>query len=409
MITPRQLFWIRLKRNRKEQLRAWTSVLDWTVWLYLLIPGLFIGGGLYREAMLEMPLWAMNFPWTTLYPILLLIILFFGQIRIFVDEADRLFLLQKPEWLQSLKRHGIAYTLAAKLVVIGLPFSLLVPFLIKVEGLSWLQLVMAYSYTIVIGMILAVSIQMMNGWMRGWRKTAIDAACLLLFVAVYLIPMLAWAKNATMLGIVLSIGVIVMLLVLRVSLKFKINFEAEVKAESQARLRSTELLMSQVVESKPMIRIKRPIFFRRSQRIFRKSDAGTMLAEMRIKAFLRGMTHIRVWISFIFATTYAVTLVPGPIALFLVIALTIIGSTWLQLQWKQWFGEEFLTQFPWTDHDAQRGAVLSRFWLLLLPMLIWSSIAGYKLLGLWAVVPAAILCFVVWGFISRTAVRPVSI
>lgn len=409
MITPGRLFWIRLKRNRKEQLRAWTSVLDWTVWLYLLIPGLFIGGGLYREALQEMPAWAMKLPWTTLYPILFLILLFFGQVRIFVDEADRLFLLQKPEWLQSLKRYGIAYTLASKLIVIGIPFIALIPFLIKVEGLTWPQLILAYSYTIVMGMVLAISIHMLNGWTKGWRKTAIDVGCLLLFLVVYLMPMISWAQNEKMLVMAIGIGALGMLLMLRVSLKYKINFEAEVEQESQARLRSTELLMSQVIESKPIIRFKRPIFFRRSQRIFRKSDAGTMLAELRIKAFLRGMTHIRVWISFIFATTYAVTLVPGPVALFLVIALTFIGSTWLQLQWKQWFGEAFITQFPWTDSDVQRGAVLSRFWLLLPPMLIWSSIAGYKLLGLWAVVPAIILCLAVWGYISRTVVRPLSI
>jgi ABC-2 type transport system permease protein len=405
MLTPRQLFWIRLKRSGKEQFRVWNSVLDWTVWLYLLLPGLFIAGGLYREILQEMPNWAMSLPWSKLYPILLLILLFFGQVRIFVEEADRLFLLQRPEWLQTLKRCGIGYTWVVKLVAVGLPFLILLPFLFKAEGLTGLQLGLAYAFTIVAGMIWAIGIHMMNGRLRGWRKRIIDLIGMLLFVAVYLIPMLAWAYDTRLLGISLGCGIVFLLIMLRFGLRLPINFEAEVKQESEVRLRSTEMLMSQVIESKPLVQLKRPYLFRYSQRLFRKSDAGTMLAEMRLKAFLRCMSHLRVWISFISASTVAITLVPGSIALFLVAALTMLGSSWLHIQWKQWFAEYFILQFPWSPSSARKGAVLSRFWLLLLPMLLWSAIAGYKLLGAQAAVPAALLCFIVWGCISLLALR----
>ncbi|WP_419876132.1 ABC transporter permease [Candidatus Pristimantibacillus sp. PTI5] len=400
MMTPRQLFWIRLKRNQREQLRAWLSVLDWTVWLYMLIPGLIIGGGLYREALLEMPEWVVKLPWAELYPVILLILLFVGQIRIFVEEADRLFLLQRPEWLQTLKRCGIAYTLGKKIIVMAIPYLLLMPFLIKVEGLSRLQLGLAFGFTVVTGMIMALSIQLLNGRLKGWRKRSFEVLTTLVFIAIYLIPMIAWARSEGMLSISLAAGIVVFFLLLRLGLRTPIQFEAEVKTESAARLRSTELLMSQVIESKPIIRVKRPYLFRYSQRIFRKSDAGTMLAEMRLKAFLRGMTHIRVWLGFISAAVYAVSLVPGPIAAFLVVALTVIGMTWLQLQWKHWFAEAFITQFPWSRHAAQKGALLSRFWLLLPPILIWSAIAGHKLAGVAGSFAAALICAAAWAAMS---------
>lgn len=405
MLTPRQLFWIRLKRSGKEQLRVWNSVFDWTVWLYLLLPGLFIAGGLYLEVLQEMPDWAMSLPWSKLYPILLLILLFFGRVRLFVEEADRLFLLQRPEWLQTLKRCGIGYTLVVKLVAIGLPMLILQPFLLKVEGLTGLQLGLAYAYTIVAGMIWAIGTHMMNGRLRGWRKRIIDLIGMLLFIAVYLIPMLAWAYDTRLLSLSLGGGIVTLLIMLRYGWHSAIHFEAEVKQESETRLRSTEMLMSQVIESKPLVRLKRPFLFRHSQRLFRKSDAGTMLAEMRLKAFLRCMAHLRVWLSFISASTVAITLVPGPIALFLVAALTMIGSSWLHIQWKQWFAEDFILQFPWSPSSAKKGAVISRFWLLLLPMLLWSAIAGYKLLGAQAAVPAALLCFIVWGGIRLFTLR----
>jgi len=408
MLTPSQLFWIRLKRNRKEQLRAWSSVLDWSVWLYLLIPGLFIAGGLYREVWQEMPEWAIKLPWSTLYPILLLLLLLFGRIRIFVEEADRLFLLQRPEWLQALKCWGIGYTLTVKLIAVALPFIILLPFLLTVEHLSWLQLGLAYGYTIAVGMVLAIGIHIMNGKLKGPRKGVIASAGFLLFSAVYLFPMLAWRYDTRLLVVCFGVGLVAFFVMLRFGLRSGIHFEAEVKQENETRLRSTELLMSQVIESKPLIRFKRPFLFRRSERLFRKSDTGTMLAEMRLKAFLRGMTHIRVWLSFITASTYAITLVPGPVALFLAAALTILGSSWLQLQWKQWFAEAFIAQFPWPAGSARKGAVLSRFWLLLLPMLLWSAIAGYKLLGAGAVIPAVLLCFVIWACASMFTLRPKS-
>ncbi|OBZ11323.1 ABC transporter permease [Bacillus sp. FJAT-26390] len=405
MLTPRQLFWIRLKKNGKEQLRVWNSVLDWSVWLYLVIPGLFIGGGLYREILLEMPEWALSLPWAKFYPILLLLLLLSGQIRIFVESADRLFLLQRPEWLRTLKRCGFGYTLAVKFVVIGLPFLLLLPFLLKAEGLTGLQLVLAYGYTIVTGMILAIGIHMLQGKLVGWRKRSAQLMALLLFIAFYLTPMLAWTYDTKLLGISLGAGIVALLVMTRFGLRSPINFEAEVKQESETRLRSTELLMSQVIEAKPLVRLKSPFLFRRSQRLFRKSDSGTVLAELRLKAFLRGMTNLRVWLSFISASTVAVSLVPGPVALFLVAALSLLGAAWLQLQWKQWFAEAFIVQFPWTSGSARRGAVISRFWLLLLPMLLWSAIAGYKLLGVQAAIMAALLCFILWGCISLFTLR----
>ncbi|WP_028612816.1 ABC transporter permease [Paenibacillus harenae] len=396
MMTAHQLFRIRMRNNMKRQLRVWSSVMDWSVWLYLLIPGLIIFGGLYRELWMDMPDWAAGIPWTILYPIVLFILMLLGQVRIFVEEADRLFLLQRPEWLQALRRRGILYTFAVKAVVLLLPYLILLPFLANAEGMSWPQMGLGYCFTLITGMAMSISSHALNGKYRGWQEWVIKSLCMLLFAAAYLFPMIAGAQNNAVLYISIAVGIPIFIVLLWYALRSAIRFEAEMKLESEARLRSTELLMSQVVESKPLIRFKRPFFYRRSQRLFRKSDAGTMLAEMRLKAFLRGMTHIRVWLSFISVSSYAVILVPGPVAVFLLVALTTVGASWLQLQWKQWFSEPFIAQFPWAEQDAKRGQTLSRFWLLLFPMLAWSAIAGFKLAGIWGAIPAALICGIVW-------------
>lgn len=405
MITPSQLFRIRLKRNGKEQFRAWTSVLDWTVWVYLLIPGLFISGGLYRELWMDMADWADQIPWTILYPIVLFIILMFGRLRIFVEEAERLFLLQHLHWLQVIKRWGILYMLVSKAVILLLPFVVLLPFLWKVERLSLQQFILAYTFTLLIGLAMSLGSHLLVGRFKGWRKWVVESVFLILFGAVYFIPMFAGANNSGLLVISIIGAMLLFIVLLYFTLRASIQFEAEVKNESEARLRSTELLMSQVIESKRLISFRRPIVFRRSQRLFRKSDPSTMLAEMRLKAFLRGFTHIRVWIGFISASAFAVNMVPAPIAAFLLISLPMIGSSWLHLQWRQWFTEPFIAQFPWSEEDEKRAVVLSRFWLLLPAMAIWSAVFGFKLAGLWTVLPAAVICCVVLYGVNRFALR----
>src|SRR5690349_9932300 len=86
LIKPGHLFLIRLKRYAKEQLRAWGSVMDWTVWVYLLVPAIVISGGLYRDLWQGLPEWAPYVPWTWLYP-LALFIMMSGRMRTFLDEA----------------------------------------------------------------------------------------------------------------------------------------------------------------------------------------------------------------------------------------------------------------------------------------------------------------------------------
>lgn len=375
MMTPSRLFFARWKRNGKEQLRAWNSVFDWSVWIYLLIPGLVIFGGLYRELWGKMPDWALQMPWTSLYPVVLFIVLAIGRIRIFVEEADRLFLLQRPAWIQALKRWGIAFSFTKQALVLLLPFGLLLPFLLIAEGMEWLEIGSAYLYTFVFGMSMSLASHLMLGKARGWRKWVLDIIVLIVLAAAYLYPMLALSSTPAAFELAVIAIMLIFLVLLVLVLRTGIQFEAEVKQDRDARMRSTEFLMSQVIESKPRVRLKRPILFRRSQRIFRKCDAGTMLAEMRLKALVRRLTMLRIWLSFISISSYALTLVPASASFLVIVLLVFLGASWLRMQWQHWFAEEFIAQFPWSALDVKRAITLSRFWLLLPPLVLWLTVA----------------------------------
>ncbi|RJE82790.1 hypothetical protein D3P07_26120 [Paenibacillus sp. 1011MAR3C5] len=408
MMTPSQLFFYRLKRNVKEQARAWNSVFDWSVWVYILVPGLVLFGGMYREIWLDMPEWANQVPWLLLFSIMLfLIIAFGGRIRIFVDEADRLFLLQQPRWLTLLKRYGMIYSFLMQALVLILPFAVLLPFLLRVEQISLQEIGAAYLYSLLFAMLMSMTLHLLNGRFRRWRQVGVETIVLLVGAGAYLYPMLSLANPTIVVGLTLAGAALLVLIVLYVCLRRPFHFETEVKNERSARMSSTELLMSQVIERKPAMKLKQPLFMRQSRRLFKKSDTGTILAELRIITFVRSMSTLRIGIGFLSVTTGAIVLVPPSATYALIGGFLFLIVPWLRMQWEQWRTEEFIAQFPWDSADLGKGVRISRFWLLLPHMTVWSAVAGFRLAGLWGVVPSIFVCVAIWwAFHARDWRRP---
>jgi len=397
MMTPSGLFFFRLKRNIKEQAKAWSSVLDWTVLLYILVPAILIFGGLYREIWLETPKWAAEVPWFLLLSIVLFLIMAFGvRIRIFVDEADRLFLLQQSRWLKQLKRYGMIYSFLMQALVLVPPFLVALPFLVGVEQAQLREIGGAYLYSLLFAMLMSMSIHMLAGMFRKWRLIVMEAIVLLIGAAAYLYPILTLKQEASIFGEALAGAVVLLIIVVIVYLRRPIQFETEVKNERSARLSSTELLMSQVIERKPVMKLKKPLFMRRSGRLFKKSDTGTIIAELRIIAFIRSLSTLRIGLGFLSVTTGALIAVPASAGFALIGGFLFLIVPWLRAQWEQWRNEEFVGQFPWNTADMFAGLRISRFWLLLPNMVIWSAVAGFRLLGLWAVLPSMMVCVLIW-------------
>lgn len=105
--TPLGLYRRRRKEHFNEQLKNLKLVVDWTVWVYLLIPGLLYFSGWYVS------LWSKPLPsWATglTLPILtglIDIIMLTGGILLFVEEADVLFLKSRSLWMRTLMKQGI--------------------------------------------------------------------------------------------------------------------------------------------------------------------------------------------------------------------------------------------------------------------------------------------------------------
>lgn len=101
---------------------------DWTVALYFIVPAVGFSIYFYLSLWRETPTWPALIPaWAWLA--LLYVITGLGGIRQFVEEADVLFLLQKPDWIQRLRRFGLIYSVILKVGAAAFGIIIAAPFL----------------------------------------------------------------------------------------------------------------------------------------------------------------------------------------------------------------------------------------------------------------------------------------
>jgi len=126
----------RVARHWRVQYRMWKTALDWTVWLYFIVPGLAVGGGIWLDWWREPPLWlaGLHEGWMAA-PFAVLAMS--GRLRVFLEDADVLFLRQRPAWERGLKAFGIAYSFGMHLVSAALVLSLLSVWMVRTAGLEW--------------------------------------------------------------------------------------------------------------------------------------------------------------------------------------------------------------------------------------------------------------------------------
>ncbi|CAM4476729.1 ABC transporter permease [Paenibacillus tarimensis] len=404
------LFRSRLTGSWIKSFKAWKLALDWTVWVYFLVPGIWIAGGTYLEWWREEPSWLMWLPeWVVLLPLLFYALS--GGLRVFLYEADMLFLLQRKEWLRSLIRYGALYTLLKHTVGTALLCGLLLLLLVKSMGLNSYTIFVLGLFTLVMKFGIGVIQNMLYGRWKGLQKLGMELLLSLLTSAVYMTAALLLLQEPVWLLAAAAAAAAAGAGLFRRKLRMQGTFAADVEQERKASAAVTEILLTPVMEKKPLVKLDRPLVFRRSGRIFRKSDAGTMLAEMRIKAFLRKFAHVRLWVSFFSVSTVATLASPGWLGLLLAVTLPLLAASWLHQQWKEWAKEPFLIQFKWEDEALRKGASLSG-WLLLLPGVIWLfMLTGWLLGGLMMtvlMVPAGILYWWVSNKLLNTIMDPVT-
>ncbi|MZP30402.1 hypothetical protein GTO91_11830 [Heliobacterium undosum] len=170
MITADSLFLRRLRSEWRFQYDLWKTVVDWTIALYLIIPALLLFADAYRSWWLAPPLWLAGLP-AVIPQSLLLLFIFTGRMRIFVEEADHLFLLRQRSWHRRIVALGIFYSLGKELLLTVLLFLLLAPFLTTGYGLAVSQIALLIGVTFLFRAVMALSRQLLTLRYADWKGT----------------------------------------------------------------------------------------------------------------------------------------------------------------------------------------------------------------------------------------------
>ncbi|MFC4102361.1 ABC transporter permease [Paenibacillus xanthanilyticus] len=397
--TIKRLFRKRVARYWKEQRRVWGTVVDGVVLCYLLFP-LLIAGVVYAGWWADPPAWMAAGPlWAAqLAPMLLAL---GARFRTFAEDADVLF-LHRSAWRRGLLAYGFGYT-AAGLVVPGIViYAILLPFLMGVHGLGIADVALLFSAAWSVSLAGALWRNRIHGRLRGFRKEACIGGVNVTLILALLLPsfLSGSAQTAAWLGCI-GLGAGTAYVLLRGKLRHDGDFASDVALEHAARLSGTALLVRDVVPHKPLVRLDKPLFFRRSQRLFRSDASAVVLAESALKAFLRQWLMLRYWLSFMSLGIFAVSQSPLFAQIALAAGIPLLVNMMVQNHRFNFTGEAFVRQFHWEDSDLRKAGERLRLWLVTPIALVLGAVAGYDSFGLLGIMGGILLSAAYLWFVNH--------
>lgn len=347
MLTTNALFFIRLKQHWLRYYKTFLSICDWTVWLYILIPGAVIMSGLYIEWWKEAPEWSLNIPWPIILFVALLIITISSRITVFIDEADQLLLLQRPVWLHALKSKALIYSTFMLIMKIVLVLIILLPFIHHYD--QW-QLTTPL-YIALLGLCSAIIFSIVKFLWKETQKWWTQLIQLIVFLIIVLvligIPFLSiqyydWSPIyiGLILIVLLSVSIIAFM-------RIPISFHKQLLIENESKEMFTKTILSQSMELPTVSKRKKPLLFKQSQRFLQGNDIQSIVTDLYYKALLRDFGLLRPWIIFLGISGVALMRVTeyafAPLAL--IAFLVILGASLFQLQWDQWSKQDFISSY----------------------------------------------------------------
>ena len=366
--------------------------------LYILIPGLFLGGGLYLEWWsTPLPAWVEWIPYQSAAALLLF--MFFGSVLLFVEEGDMLFLRQTPGWMKGLMIRGIGYSIGVTTLKALLFLFIVLPFLLRAFQLD--------AWTLTAWALLAAGtascanlvVHRIRVRFVGIKKWLYSMFMRWLSVSFYLmiITALKGLPAAVAAAGVLLMAVTVLLVRFRLSMKG--SFTADVREDARIRMRLTDKVLVQAVGRPPRVRSK-VWLFRKSGRIYRSSAPDKRFAEAGVKAFLRSPESLLLYVQFSAVGIPAVFFPPFIIKLIVFAALMLLLSYLLNTKWIAFAESDFSLVLPFSGAQQQSAGTLAVRTLMIIPAFILSLTFGLSLWPDWTGIGVGVIL----AFISSVSI-----
>jgi ABC-2 type transport system permease protein len=392
-MTPEKLFFTRLRSEWKLNYTAWRPVIDWTVALYIIIPGVIIAVICYLRLWSQLPPWAADI---SIYTPLLLIFLYSwtGTIRLFLEEADQLFLLQRREWMRRIMICGIIYSAVCTLLTTLLLITILAPFLYLGYGLSIRQLtlllVITFLFKMNIGLVKQFISLRLASWIEKITFIILFISTQLLFIKV--VPLLI---DHFLLGYTCCILLgLSLLLLIKLRLDIKGAFFDDIARENSERLKYAAFMLetSGVTIKKPSTKRKKPVFYSRIKRLFNERTTANTLVEVCIKTFLRSINNLSIYMVLVLL---GILYMNNPNWSVLIIwpFLAFSFAMLIKSHYVEVITSDYLKLFQWKSEDKKTAARKSILILSTPGFLLISSVLGFSLfkwIGLFAILPVGV-------------------
>ncbi|TLS36656.1 ABC transporter permease [Pseudalkalibacillus caeni] len=378
MRLSRRLFWHRLKWEWKHKWKDFRSVADWTVLLYIIIPGMIIAVINYVEWWSEIPVFAAFLP----EPIWLIILYFasrFAVLRVFLQEADQIYLLQHGKIMKGIMLRGIAYSLLQNVLINGFTLIILLPFLFIHLGYSIVHVLMLFGIIVLVSwnmMFISqfITIKIPNTVIRVFALAAVNGIAIvfyLVFISLSLSDYLSFV--AVISGLMVGFF---QLLKMRLSLKGA--FFEDVQRERKYYLSWTSLLVqgSGMSETKSFRTRKEPLLFKGSSRLLKGEDPVTRLVDSFLKWYIRQFSKIQYYLQIVGVCVLAAILLPVWVKFLVWLFGGFALISWKKADWNEFEGGGYLMLYKW-DVDVKTEAAKKSLKFLTLPgFLVISYVTG---------------------------------
>ncbi|WP_379158571.1 ABC transporter permease [Paenibacillus sp. sgz5001063] len=387
--TAQKLFRRRLFSHFREQSAIIRTAADWTVLLYIIIPGGLLGGRFYYGFWNnELPSWTSHLPFGIILT-LLAILAVTGGIVLLLQEGDLLFLRQREDWIRTIVLRGTLYSLVVTALKMASLYAILLPFIVHGYNISpaaaWALLVMtlACSWCVkLLGHIVKVQRQGFRRWL--WLIPAVTVPC-----AIYIRAGLYFKGSPLLLVLVTAGFVAVTAWAVHYRLRLRGTFMNDVREDYKQRMRIAALMLRGVLDKPRPTRYK-PWIFRKSQPLLKSTLPESRFTAAAIKALVRNPSHLKLYLSFTGVGMIAVFIVPSLLKWLIFALLIALMSYWLSSFWLLFAGDDYIGILPFTK-EQKADAGTKALPLMLMPFALLCSavicLPLYGWLGLLLFVP----------------------
>jgi len=376
MLTVRQLFFNRLFAYWKYQIGVIRVVVDWIVMLYIIVPALAFAGYQYHFLWLTSPEWMTNVPFIAVLIVLRLTAI--GTVRLFVEDGDQLFMLQRVKWFRTLMKRGLYYAIIVHTLITAVVVLLITPILRLRYDLTLEQIVILGIFMCCFRLSAAMAVHIMSARYSGWRYGFRIVLVQLLISVFFVLVLLKLIAQPIILAVICGFLWVSFIYMMQYRLKLKGTFFHDVEHERKQKLKIVSILLIGRVRGKPRVNRRQPLLFRKSKLLFKVRTPANGLAEICIKTFFRDSTRVTAYSVLVILSMALIgfDLFPTGLKQFLWLTLAFLFTIWVKRYWREVAASPFVKMFPWKDEVKATAARQALFYMVMPGFLLISAAFG---------------------------------